>query len=87
MQVDLGSEIFTVAKKAPVEVISFFEMMRKLKEEGFTDDDMVKDFIDHPDPENTKQDRVKLDVHFAREISTSLPRVCHHFDSLPGEES
>ena len=54
------------------------DMLEKLKDLGgpFTDADMVRDFLGLPDiPDKFKQKRLKLEVQFARESSTTLPSV------------
>ena len=54
------------------------DMLEKLKVLGgpFTDADMVKDYLEVPDiPDKTKQKRLKLEMQFARESSTTLPSV------------
>ena len=53
-------------------------MMEALKDVGgpFTNSDMVKEYVEAADlPEKTKQKRLKLEVQFARESSTTLPHV------------
>ena len=54
------------------------DMMEALKDVGgpFTNSDMVKEYVEAADlPEKTKQKRLKLEVQFARESSTTLPHV------------
>ena len=54
------------------------DMMEALKDVGgpFTNSDMVKEYVEADDlSEKTKQKRLKLEVQFARESSTTLPHV------------
>ena len=54
------------------------DMLEKLKrlDGPFTDADMVEDFLKAKDiPDKVKQNRLKLEVQFARESSTTLPSV------------
>ena len=54
------------------------DMLEKLKADNgpFTDADMVREYMDNSDIcDKLKQNRLKLEVQFARESSTTLPSV------------
>ena len=54
------------------------DMLEKLKvaDGPFTDADMVKEYLENRDmTDKVKQSRLKLEVQFARESSTTLPSV------------
>ena len=56
-------------------------MMEKLKEEGgpFTNAEQVENFLKTDIPEKQKQIRMKKEIQFARDSSTTLPKVDHLF--------
>ena len=53
------------------------QMMEKLINEGgpFTNDEQVEEFLKTDIPEKQKQIRMKKEIQFARESSTTLPKV------------